>query len=158
MKRRGRPPNDDLLVRELAIALEVARGLGPQKARDLALAVFEGRPAWPTKATSRAKRSRRKLGYLVIGRQYRVRVRALGDRIWVSPRGSRKAPAGSKMTSFKVSGIEGRERTIARKIKRGEGVRRDVVKAFADLLRAKDEDLLRCLRALVDALKAWTVA
>jgi hypothetical protein len=48
---QGRPPKDedDLIVRELALAYRVAWGLGPQMARDLALAVLEGRACWPTK-------------------------------------------------------------------------------------------------------------
>jgi hypothetical protein len=46
---RGRPPKDDQLLRELALAAEVAYGLGPQQARDWAVAVMEARPARPTK-------------------------------------------------------------------------------------------------------------
>jgi hypothetical protein len=124
--RRGRPPKDDLLVRELALAHEVAWGLGPQQARDLALAVLEGRHDKPMRL----------------------------------PRGSRKVSAGSKLAGYELplATFEGRERSIARKTKRGDGVRRDVVVAFVRLLRAKDDDLIECLRALGDALSAPTVA
>ena len=47
---RGRPPKeeDDQNVRELALAYQVVWGLGPQRARDLALAWLEGSPSWPT--------------------------------------------------------------------------------------------------------------
>jgi hypothetical protein len=115
-----------LLVRELALALEVARGLGAQQARDLALSWLEGVPAKPTKL----------------------------------PRGFRKASAGSKLVGYKLEHvtIKGREAAMARKIKRGDGVRHDVVRALFHLLRAKDADLIHCLRALVDALRAPPVA
>jgi hypothetical protein len=47
----GRPPKDadDQIVRELALAFELVRGLGPQQARDMALACLEGIPDKPTK-------------------------------------------------------------------------------------------------------------
>jgi hypothetical protein len=49
--KRGRPPKDanDKIVRELALAFELIRGLGPQQARDMALACLEGIPDKPTK-------------------------------------------------------------------------------------------------------------
>jgi len=134
---RGRPPKDeeDLIVRELALAYQLAWGRGPQKAgrgtrwrgaqeaRDLALAWLEGVPARPTKL----------------------------------PRGYRKAAARSMLGGFDLphATFEGREGAIA-KNRRGGGVRRDVVLAWVDVLRARDEkDLLRCLKALVDALSVW---
>jgi hypothetical protein len=123
---RGRPPKDDQLLRELALAAEVAYGLGPQQARDWAVAVMEARPDRPTKL----------------------------------PRGYRKAPAGSKLAGYVLpsASFAGRETAIRQKIKReGGGVRRDVVVALFRLLRARDEDLVRRLQALVDALTS-TVA
>jgi hypothetical protein len=70
------------------------------------------------------------------------------------PRGCRKAPARSKITGFELPyTVKGREATIARKIKREHGVRRDVVMAWFELLLAKDADLIRCLRAIADALR-----
>jgi hypothetical protein len=123
-RSRGRPPKDadDLFVRELARAHQLAWGLGPQEARDLALAWLEGVPGRPTKL----------------------------------PRGYRKAAAGSMLGGFLLpdATFKGREGAIA-KNRRGGGVRRDVVLAWVDVLRARDEkDLLRCLKALVDALSA----
>lgn len=123
---RGRPPKYDQLVRELALAAEVAYGVGPQQARDWAVALMEARPARPTKL----------------------------------PRGFRKAPVGSKLVGYELprATFAGRETAIRQKIKReGGGVRRDVVVALFRLLRARDEDLVRRLQALVDALTS-TVA
>src|ERR1700722_279707 len=49
LHRRGRPPKDDQMVVDMAAALMAACGLGPQRARDLALSYAEGRVAAPTK-------------------------------------------------------------------------------------------------------------
>jgi hypothetical protein len=124
-RSRGRPPKDeeDLTVRELALAYQLVWGQGPQRARDLALAWLEGVPDRPSKL----------------------------------PRGYRKAAARSTLGGFVLphATFEGREGAIA-KNRRGGGVRRDVVLAWVDVLRARDEkDLIRCLKALVDALSAW---
>ena len=120
-RQHGAPAQgaDDLLVRELALACQIAWGLGPQKARDLALSILEGRLGWPTKL----------------------------------PRGIRKTMARSKLTgSWLTTGtIKGREGAIA-KGRRGDRVRPGVVKAWIDVLRAGDDDLVRSLKALVSAL------
>jgi hypothetical protein len=117
---RGRPPKDDQFLRDLALAAEVAYGLGPQQARDWAIALMEAQPCWPTKL----------------------------------PRGLRKAPAGSKLVGYLLphTSFAGREASIRQKIKREGGARLDVVVALVRLLRAKDEDLLRHLQGLINAL------
>jgi hypothetical protein len=102
-RKPGRPPKDDLLVRELAIAVEVARGIDPQEAHDLALALIEGNHARPTKL----------------------------------PRGYRKAPRIEVGGLQSAATFKGRGPAIARKIKRQDGVRRDVVIALFHLLRVR---------------------
>jgi hypothetical protein len=53
-RRRGRPPNEDRVVADqiiidMAAALTAAYGLGPQRARDFALALLEGKIVRPTR-------------------------------------------------------------------------------------------------------------
>ena len=66
------------------------------------------------------------------------------------PSGYRKAAAKSKLVAYDLphATFKGRDAAIARKIKRQDGVRRDVVIALFHLLRAKDDDLIHSLRAL----------
>ena len=59
-RRRGRPPRDysddpDVLVAELAIALQAAWSLSERKALDLALAIHQGAPVAPSKVPHGAK-------------------------------------------------------------------------------------------------------
>jgi hypothetical protein len=59
-RRRGRPPRDysddpDVLVAELAIALQAAWSLSERKALDLALAIHQGAPGAPSKVPHGAK-------------------------------------------------------------------------------------------------------
>ena len=53
-RRRGRPPREDRVIADqivvdMAAALAEAYGLGPQRARDLALALLEGKIVTPTR-------------------------------------------------------------------------------------------------------------
>ena len=114
---RGRPPNkNDQVIIDMAAALMEISTLGPQQARDLALALLEGHLTTPANLP---RGHRRMAASSVLS--------------------ARELPVMT--TSFK-----GREGNIADKVKRGAiKPRPDVVAGFVRLLRAKDEALIRTI-------------
>jgi len=125
-RRRGRPPRDDQMVVDMAAALMEAYGLGPQRAHDLALAFAEGRAVTPAKLPPKL------------------------------PRGSRKAAQGSLLVVYELpQTFEGRSATIAQKLRRGDiRPRPDVVAALVELLRTKDDGIIRRAHATMRLLIA----
>jgi hypothetical protein len=85
-QRRGRPPRDyhddpDLLVAELAIAVQAAWNLSERRAIDFALAVYQGEPGPPSKIPRGAKAGT-VVGYsLPLGRSFHSRAAGIRHKL-----------------------------------------------------------------------------
>jgi hypothetical protein len=126
-RKRGRPrkDEDDQEVVDLAAAFAKVRGLGPQRARDLALSWLEGT------ARKHTPEEREKL-----------------------PRRFRRSALPLLTHELAVS-YKGREGGIAEKLASGQlKPRPDVVDEIVKILRAKDEELVHLALAIVRRLLA----
>jgi hypothetical protein len=121
-RRRGRPSKDDQIVVDVAAALTEAYSLGPQQARDLALAVLEGKMVTPSKLPRGA--GRRALPHSVV----------MAYELPFATFKGRQVTILQKIRSGKLR------------------PRRDVVVALVSVLRAKDDDIKRRAEAALKIL------
>jgi hypothetical protein len=108
-RQRGRPPRDDELVIDAARALRIIFGLGPQRARDLAIALMEGHEIGP----SRRPRARRPNDWTLTGFNLGVSVERRSRHLkekWD------KEPVRAEVVLALVLAIRGRDESLIRQL------------------------------------------
>ena len=108
-RQRGRPPRDDELVIDAARALRIIFGLGPQRARDLAIALMEGHEIGP----SRRPRARRPDDWTLTGFNLRVSVERRSRHLKEKWDGE---PARAEVVLALVMAIRGRDESLIRQL------------------------------------------